>query len=105
MPPGSGYGLHALAADDVWAAGATDLCAAVSHWDRQAWQQTIVDGFPRSAVGSVLAVSPTEVGGRHGRVRQWPCACRIPRPCRSRGMSVCMEDATKAVVASYVEVA
>ncbi|GAA1193200.1 hypothetical protein GCM10009578_038080 [Streptomyces rhizosphaericus] len=61
VPPGSGYGLHALVADDVWAAGATDLCAAVSHWDRQAWQQTIVDGFPRSAVGSVLAVSPTEV--------------------------------------------
>ncbi|MFF4483849.1 transposase [Streptomyces sp. NPDC021218] len=32
------------------------------------------------------------------------CACRIPRPCRSRGMSVFVEDAANAVVASYVEV-
>ncbi|MFF7652337.1 hypothetical protein ACFZCY_21345 [Streptomyces sp. NPDC007983] len=69
-PPGSVYGLHILAADDVWAAGAADSGAAVSHWDGQAWQQTIVDGFPRSAVGSVLAVSPTEVwaGGTAGFV-------------------------------------
>ncbi|GAA3502725.1 hypothetical protein GCM10019016_098340 [Streptomyces prasinosporus] len=75
-PPGSVYGPHILAADDVWAAGATDSGAAVSHWDGQAWRQTIVDGFPRSAVGSVLAVSSTEVwaggtagfvGGRPGR--------------------------------------
>jgi len=70
VPPGSVYGLHILAADDVWAAGATDSGAAVSHWNGQAWQQTIVDGFPRSAVGSVLAVSPTEVwaGGTAGFV-------------------------------------
>ncbi|MCT7353979.1 hypothetical protein N4P33_17705 [Streptomyces sp. 15-116A] len=70
VPPGSVYGLHVLAADDVWAAGATDAGAAVSHWDGQTWQQTIVDGFPRSAVGSVLAVSPTEVwaGGTAGFV-------------------------------------
>ncbi|MDG4863433.1 hypothetical protein P8605_35360 [Streptomyces sp. T-3] len=69
-PPGAVYGLHILAADDVWAAGATDVGAAVSHWDGQAWQQTIVNGFPRSAVGSVLAVSPTEVwaGGTAGFV-------------------------------------
>ncbi|MEU1802595.1 hypothetical protein [Streptomyces sp. NPDC019937] len=69
-PPGSVYGLHILAADDVWAAGAADSGAAVSHWDGQAWQQTIVDGFPRSAMGSVLAVSPTEVwaGGTAGFV-------------------------------------
>ncbi|ATL25111.1 hypothetical protein [Streptomyces formicae] len=68
-PPGSVYGLHVLAADDVWAAGATGSGAAVSHWDGQAWQQTIV-GFPRSAVSSVLAVSPTEVwaGGTDGFV-------------------------------------
>lgn len=70
VPPGSVYGLHILAADDVWAAGATDSGAAVSHWNGQAWQQTIVDGFPRSAVSSVLAVSPTEVwaGGTAGFV-------------------------------------
>ncbi|MFF0013494.1 hypothetical protein [Streptomyces sp. NPDC005374] len=70
VPPGSVYGLHVLAADDVWAAGAADSGAAVSHWDGQGWQQTIVDGFPRSAVGSVLAVSPTEVwaGGTAGFV-------------------------------------
>ncbi|MFJ2261794.1 hypothetical protein ACIOKD_26235 [Streptomyces sp. NPDC087844] len=70
VPPGSVYGLHILAADDVWAAGATVSGAAVSHWDGQAWQQTVVDGFPRSAVGSVLAVSPTEVwaGGTAGFV-------------------------------------
>ncbi|KOG37234.1 hypothetical protein [Streptomyces resistomycificus] len=70
VPPGAVYGLHILAADDVWAAGATDSGAAVSHWDGQAWQQTIVNGFPRSAVGSVLAVSPTEVwaGGTAGFV-------------------------------------
>lgn len=70
VPPGAVYGLHILAADDVWAAGATGSGAAVSHWDGQAWQQTIVDGFPRSAVGSVLAVSPTEVwaGGTAGFV-------------------------------------
>ncbi|MFJ4724776.1 hypothetical protein [Streptomyces luteogriseus] len=70
VPPGAVYGLHILAADDVWAAGATDSGAAVAHWDGQAWQQTIVDGFPRSAVGSVLAVSPTEVwaGGTAGFV-------------------------------------
>ncbi|WP_030664600.1 hypothetical protein [Streptomyces cellulosae] len=68
VPPGAVYGLHILAADDVWAAGATEAGAAVSHWDGQAWQQTIVNGFPRSAVGSVLAVSPTEVwaGGTAG---------------------------------------
>ncbi|MFC8430938.1 hypothetical protein [Streptomyces sp. NPDC057253] len=70
VPPGSVYGLHVLAADDVWAAGATDAGAAVSHWDGQEWRQTVVDGFPRSAVGSVLAVSPTEVwaGGTAGFV-------------------------------------
>ncbi|NUP24263.1 MAG: hypothetical protein HOZ81_51050 [Streptomyces sp.] len=69
-PAGAVYGLHILAADDVWAAGATGSGAAVSHWNGQAWQQTIVDGFPRSAVGSVLAVSPTEVwaGGTAGFV-------------------------------------
>nr|CRI73793.1 hypothetical protein [Streptomyces conglobatus] len=70
VPPGTVYGLHILAADDVWAAGATDSGAAVSHWNGQEWQQTIVNGFPRSAVGSVLAVSPTEVwaGGTAGFV-------------------------------------
>ncbi|WP_033327923.1 hypothetical protein [Streptomyces yerevanensis] len=70
VPPGAVYGLHIKAADDVWAAGETISGAAVSHWDGQAWQQTIVDGFPRSAVGSVLAVSPTEVwaGGTAGFV-------------------------------------
>ncbi|MDN3021416.1 hypothetical protein [Streptomyces sp. S.PB5] len=70
VPPGSVYGLHILAADDVWAAGATGSGAAVSHWDGTGWQQTVVDGFPRSAVGSVLAVSPTEVwaGGTAGFV-------------------------------------
>ncbi|MFI0977442.1 hypothetical protein ACH4SP_10480 [Streptomyces sp. NPDC021093] len=69
-PPGSVYGLHVRAADDVWAAGATGSGAAVSHWDGQAWQQTLVNGFPRSAVSSVLAVSPTEVwaGGTAGFV-------------------------------------
>ncbi|MFI6984956.1 hypothetical protein ACIBSV_41070 [Embleya sp. NPDC050154] len=70
VPPGFVYGLHILAADDVWAAGAGNSGAAVSHWNGQAWQQTSVDGFPRSAVGSVLAVSPTEVwaGGTAGFV-------------------------------------
>ncbi|MER6133804.1 hypothetical protein [Streptomyces sp. NPDC001815] len=70
VPPGAVYGLHILAADDVWAAGATNSGAAVSHWNGQTWQQTIVNGFPRSAVGSVLAVSPTEVwaGGTEGFV-------------------------------------
>ncbi|WP_328498720.1 hypothetical protein OHS59_42730 [Streptomyces sp. NBC_00414] len=70
VPPGSVHGLHILAADDVWAAGATASGAAVSHWNGQTWQQTIVDGFPRSAVSSVLAVSPTEVwaGGTAGFV-------------------------------------
>jgi len=70
VPPGSVYGLHILAADDVWAAGATDSGAAVSHWNGQTWQQTIVHGFPRSGVGTVLAVSPTEVwaGGTEGFV-------------------------------------
>jgi hypothetical protein len=70
VPPGAVYGLHILAADDIWAAGATGAGAAVSHWDGQAWRQTIVDGFPRSAVGSLLAVSPTEVwaGGTAGFV-------------------------------------
>ncbi|MFF3485663.1 hypothetical protein ACFYXC_20670 [Streptomyces sp. NPDC002701] len=70
VPPGHVYGLHILAADDVWAAGATGSGAAVSHWNGTAWQQTIVDGFPRSAVSSVLAVSPTEVwaGGTAGFV-------------------------------------
>ncbi|MEU2563231.1 hypothetical protein ABZ626_28410 [Streptomyces longispororuber] len=68
VPPGAVYGLHVKAADDVWAAGSADSAAAVSHWDGKEWQQTIVDGFPRSAVGSVLAVSPTEVwaGGSAG---------------------------------------
>ncbi|MFF1452092.1 hypothetical protein ACFVYF_28725 [Streptomyces sp. NPDC058274] len=70
VPPGAVYGLHILAANDVWAAGATDSGAAVSHWNGQAWQQTVVDGFPRSAVSSVLAISPTEVwaGGTAGFV-------------------------------------
>ncbi|MEW1926437.1 hypothetical protein [Streptomyces sp. NPDC088360] len=70
VPPGWVYGLHILAADDVWAAGDTTSGAAVSHWDGKAWQQTIVQGFPRSAVSSVLAVSPTEVwaGGTEGFV-------------------------------------
>ncbi|MFF1699857.1 hypothetical protein ACFVXC_40535 [Streptomyces sp. NPDC058257] len=69
-PPGSVDGLHILSPDDVWAAGATNSGAAVSHWNGQAWKQTIVDGFPRSAVSSVLAVSPTEVwaGGTEGFV-------------------------------------
>ncbi|MGA4844198.1 hypothetical protein [Streptomyces sp. G45] len=68
VPPGAVYGLHVRAADDVWAAGAASDGAAVSHWDGQRWEQTIVDGFPRAAVGSVLAVSPTEVwaGGTGG---------------------------------------
>ncbi|WP_282700507.1 hypothetical protein [Streptomyces sp. CC219B] len=68
VPPGAVYGLHIRAADDVWAAGTTDSAAAVSHWNGQEWQQTIVYGYPRSAVGSVLAVSPTEVwaGGTAG---------------------------------------
>ncbi|MFF0167184.1 hypothetical protein [Streptomyces prasinus] len=70
MPPGSVADLHVLAADDVWAAGAAAEGAAVSHWDGREWRQTIVDGFPRSAVNSVLAVSPTEVwaGGTAGFV-------------------------------------
>ncbi|WP_369217613.1 hypothetical protein [Streptomyces flavofungini] len=70
VPPGSVYGLHILAPDDVWAAGETASGAAVSHFDGTAWQQTTVSGFPRSAVGSVLAVSPTEVwaGGTAGFV-------------------------------------
>lgn len=64
------YGLHIKAADDVWAAGDTASGAAVSHWNGQEWKQTVVDGFPRSAVGSVLAVSDTEVwaGGTAGFV-------------------------------------
>jgi hypothetical protein len=68
VPPGAVYGLHILAADDVWAAGATGAGAAVSHWDGRTWRQTVVDGFPRSAVSTVLAVSPTEVwaGGTAG---------------------------------------
>ncbi|CAM5358267.1 LigA protein OS=Streptomyces alboniger OX=132473 GN=CP975_31495 PE=4 SV=1 [Streptomyces alboniger] len=68
VPPGSVYGLHIVAADDVWAAGDTGSGAAVSHFDGKAWQQTIVSGFPRSGLGSVLAVSPTEVwaGGTAG---------------------------------------
>ncbi|MFD9883284.1 hypothetical protein ACFWZT_17705 [Streptomyces alboflavus] len=70
VPPGVVYGLHIKAADDVWAAGAANDGAAVAHWDGEAWQQTRVDGFPRSAVGSILAVSPTEVwaGGTGGFV-------------------------------------
>ncbi|EPH42617.1 hypothetical protein ABT390_23140 [Streptomyces aurantiacus] len=70
VPPGAVYGLHIKAGDDVWAAGETHSGAAVSHWDGTAWEQTIVSGFPRSAVGSVLAVSPTEVwaGGTAGFV-------------------------------------
>ncbi|MEU4799274.1 hypothetical protein [Streptomyces sp. NPDC023327] len=69
-PPGTVYGLHVKAADDVWAAGDTNAGAVVSHWDGRAWEQTLVSGFPRSAVGSVLAVSPTEVwaGGTAGFV-------------------------------------
>ncbi|MFJ5264804.1 hypothetical protein ACIQAC_30520 [Streptomyces sp. NPDC088387] len=69
-PPGSVYGLHILAADDVWAAGATGSGATVSHWNGQEWQQTVVDRFPRSALSSVLVVSPTEVwaGGTAGFV-------------------------------------
>ncbi|HET6859537.1 MAG TPA: hypothetical protein VFH94_20920 [Streptomyces sp.] len=69
-PPGAVYGLHVLAADDVWAAGETSSGAAVSHWNGQEWKQTIVSGFPRSGVSSVLAVSPTEVwaGGTAGFV-------------------------------------
>ncbi|MGW4104551.1 hypothetical protein, partial [Streptomyces sp. NPDC004976] len=68
VPPGSVYGLHILAADDVWAAGAGASGATVSHWDGRAWRQTVVDGYPRSGVSSVLAVSPTEVwaGGTAG---------------------------------------
>ncbi|MDJ1137675.1 hypothetical protein [Streptomyces iconiensis] len=70
VPPGAVYGLHVLASGDVWAAGASNSGATVSHWDGQEWQQTIVSGFPRAAVGSVLAVSPTEVwaGGTAGFV-------------------------------------
>ncbi|MGW7417985.1 hypothetical protein [Streptomyces sp. NPDC054863] len=70
VPPGAVYGLHVRAADDVWAAGATESGAAVSHWNGQSWQQTVVNGFPRSAVSSVLAVSSTEVwaGGTAGFV-------------------------------------
>ncbi|QEV21466.1 hypothetical protein [Streptomyces alboniger] len=70
VPPGAVHGLHIKAADDVWAAGETDTTAAVSHWNGQEWKQTVVDGFPRSAVGTVLAVSPTEVwaGGTSGFV-------------------------------------
>ncbi|MFF0744904.1 hypothetical protein ACFYVL_31320 [Streptomyces sp. NPDC004111] len=67
-PPGSVYGMHVLADDDVWAAGASELGATASHWDGRAWQQTIVSGSPRAVVGSILAVSPTEVwaGGSGG---------------------------------------
>ncbi|MFI6938619.1 hypothetical protein ACIBI4_05065 [Streptomyces sp. NPDC050418] len=67
VPAGAVYGLHIVAADDVWAAGANNG-AAVSHWDGTAWQQTVVDGTPRAAAGSILAVSPTEVwvGGTGG---------------------------------------
>ncbi|MET8689159.1 hypothetical protein ABZV77_33630 [Streptomyces sp. NPDC004732] len=70
VPPGAVWGLHVLAADDVWAAGSGASGAAVSHWNGQTWQQTIVDGFPRAGVGSVLATSPTEVwaGGTAGFV-------------------------------------
>ncbi|WP_030781381.1 LigA protein [Streptomyces sp. NRRL S-920] len=70
VPPGTVHGLHIKAADDVWAAGETDTTAAVSHWNGREWKQTVVDGFPRSAVGTVLAVSPTEVwaGGTSGFV-------------------------------------
>ncbi|WP_069884259.1 hypothetical protein [Streptomyces luteocolor] len=68
VPPGAVYGLHILSANDVWAAGTANSTAAVSHWNGKEWQQTSVDGFPRSAVSSVLAVSPTEVwaGGSAG---------------------------------------
>ncbi|GHE69362.1 hypothetical protein GCM10018785_42390 [Streptomyces longispororuber] len=68
VPPGAVYGLHVKAADDVWAAGSSESGATVSHWDGKEWQQTIVHGFPRAGVGSVLAVSPTEVwaGGSGG---------------------------------------
>ncbi|MEV0257422.1 hypothetical protein AB0H82_24595 [Streptomyces sp. NPDC050732] len=70
VPPGSVYGLHVKAADDVWAAGDTHTGAAVSHWDGKTWEQTTVFGFPRAAVGSVYAVSDTEVwaGGTAGFV-------------------------------------
>jgi hypothetical protein len=52
----------------VWAAGATGAGAVVSHGDGQTWRQTVVDGFPRSAVSTVQAVSPAEVwaGGTAG---------------------------------------
>jgi hypothetical protein len=79
VPPGAVYGLHILAADDVWAAGATCAGAAVSHWDGQTWRQTVVDGFPRSAVSTVPALSPAEVwaGGTAGFIggpaRPAPC--------------------------------
>ncbi|MEI5097372.1 hypothetical protein RB200_00245 [Streptomyces sp. PmtG] len=68
VPPGSVYGLDVKAADDVWAAGASASGATVSHWDGREWRQTVVDGFPRAGLGSVLAVSPTEVwaGGTGG---------------------------------------
>ncbi|SDL30655.1 hypothetical protein [Streptomyces indicus] len=67
-PPGAVYGLHIVAPDDVWAAGVANGGAAVSRWDGSAWQQTIVDGAPRAGVGTILAVSPTEVwaGGTAG---------------------------------------
>ncbi len=67
VPPGIVYGLHIVAADDVWAAGVNNG-AAVSHWDGKAWQQTVVDGTPRAGVGTVLVVSPTEIwaGGTGG---------------------------------------
>ncbi|MGA4845328.1 hypothetical protein ACOBQB_03245 [Streptomyces sp. G5(2025)] len=64
VPPGAVYGLRIKAVDDVWAAGETHSGAAMSHWNGQTWEQTIVHGFPRSAVGSVLLTSPRRAVSR-----------------------------------------
>lgn len=45
---------------------------------------------------SWLITSIATVGGAPGSGFE-SCACRIPRPCRSRGMSIFVEDAAKAV--------
>jgi hypothetical protein len=38
-----------------------------------------------------------------GPLCQWPCACRKPRPCRSRGIFVLVEDSAEALAPSYVQ--
>ena len=68
------------------------------------WMNAALGGLAPDAYPTAVEVVERLNGlGAQAPVREAPCPCRIPRPSRSRGMLVLVENAAEAVASSYVE--